>query len=111
MNQCLVSPGGAVTPRTSQAHTGSIRKCRRDEGDEEEAESTPKTQKKGLKYIKRLGLAAPVDNASCDIAPGREETNLPKFACPCWKHDPKRYSLGNWRSCALSGFPTTARVK
>jgi len=34
-----------------------------------------------------------------------------KFACPYRKHNPEKYTLQDWRSCALSGFPTVARVK
>jgi hypothetical protein len=34
-----------------------------------------------------------------------------KFACPYRKHNPEKYRLENWRSCALSGFKSVARVK
>jgi len=43
-----------------------------------------------------------------------ENPDDPKvFACPFRKHNPKKYTITNseWRSCALSGFQSLARVK
>lgn len=40
-----------------------------------------------------------------------EIENRKRFACPYRKHNPKKYTHYNWRSCALSGFGSTARVK
>jgi hypothetical protein len=34
-----------------------------------------------------------------------------RFACPFHKHDPHTYNIRNYRLCALSGWPTIARVK
>jgi hypothetical protein len=33
------------------------------------------------------------------------------FACPYRKHNPRRYCVRNWRSCALTPLKTVARVK
>jgi hypothetical protein len=35
----------------------------------------------------------------------------PGFACPYRKHDPRKYCVSNWRSCALNPQKTVARVK
>jgi hypothetical protein len=37
--------------------------------------------------------------------------NVPKFACPYRKHNPRTYCIGSWRSCALTPLKTVARVK
>ena len=34
-----------------------------------------------------------------------------RFACPYRRHDPIKYCVRNWRSCALTGLETVARVK
>jgi hypothetical protein len=35
----------------------------------------------------------------------------PQFACPYRKHNPRKYGVADWRSCALSHHKTIARVK
>lgn len=42
--------------------------------------------------------------------PSNEKENR-KFACPYRKHDPRKYSIQHWRSCALTPLETVARVK
>jgi hypothetical protein len=34
-----------------------------------------------------------------------------RFACPFRKHDPERYTLPEWRSCASLGFSTLSHMK
>jgi hypothetical protein len=34
-----------------------------------------------------------------------------KLACPYRKHDPRKYCLDGWRTCALASLTTVARVK
>jgi hypothetical protein len=43
--------------------------------------------------------------------PANGPTERPKFACMFRKHDPCRYSIYSHRSCALSHWPSIARVK
>jgi CheY-like chemotaxis protein len=48
---------------------------------------------------------------SQSTAPANGPTERPKFACMFRKHDPCRYSIYSHRSCALSHWPSIARVK
>jgi hypothetical protein len=40
-----------------------------------------------------------------------ELNNPARFACPFRKHDPQKYSIYNYRVCALTSWDTIARVK
>jgi hypothetical protein len=64
------------------------------------------------------------DNTHPDDAPGKDsgedgklQESQPKtdqsveFACPYRKHNPRKYSVRDWRSCALTSFNSIARVK
>lgn len=42
---------------------------------------------------------------------GYESHIYPKFACPYRKHDPRKYNITDWRTCALTPQSTIARVK
>ena len=42
--------------------------------------------------------------------PGSDGSST-KFACPCRKHDPRKYCIRHWRVCALTSFDSVARVK
>ncbi|KAH9211724.1 hypothetical protein DL95DRAFT_411770 [Leptodontidium sp. 2 PMI_412] len=63
-----------------------------------------------------IKLTPQIDDAfksgfSYGTADVRETGHHERFACPLRKHDPKKYSIWSHRSCALSGFPTIARLK
>jgi hypothetical protein len=45
------------------------------------------------------------------LFPADEARRRNDFACPYRKHDPRKYSVSNWRSCALTPLATVARVK
>jgi hypothetical protein len=45
------------------------------------------------------------------LFPPMKEDDNTKFACPYRKHNPQKYSVQYWRSCALTPLETVARVK
>jgi hypothetical protein len=45
------------------------------------------------------------------LFPPMKEGDNTKFACPYRKHDPQKYCVQYWRSCALTPLETVARVK
>ena len=49
--------------------------------------------------------------SSQGLFPADETRRRNDFACPYRKHDPRKYSVSNWRSCALTPLATVARVK
>lgn len=55
----------------------------------------------------RQGAKPPGSNAD---SPGTVENNL-RFACPYRKHNPRKYSVQDWKHCALTHHKTVARVK
>lgn len=62
----------------------------------------------------------PTDDEGEDRSPKRGKIELelrsdriesPRYSCPFRKHDRQRYNIHTHRTCALSWFPTIARVK
>jgi hypothetical protein len=45
------------------------------------------------------------------LFPPMKEDDNTKFACPYRKHNPQKYGVQYWRSCALTPLETVARVK
>jgi hypothetical protein len=41
----------------------------------------------------------------------KDSESVTKFACPYRKHDPRVYTISNYRNCALSHWESVARVK
>lgn len=50
-----------------------------------------------------------------DVSPPDDDSSTARFACPFRKHDPRKYNMhhdqGKWQNCAISSWPTVARVK
>ncbi|KAG4411122.1 hypothetical protein IFR04_015747 [Cadophora malorum] len=44
-----------------------------------------------------------------DVPPGKNDCQ--KFACPYRKHNPRKYNVQSWRTCALTPHENVARVK
>jgi tetratricopeptide (TPR) repeat protein len=53
----------------------------------------------------------PGGNGKQPESPPSENQVPPVFACPYRKHNPRKYCVRDWRSCALSPQKTVARVK
>jgi hypothetical protein len=47
---------------------------------------------------------------SPEFLPNTDQIAAP-FACPYRKHNPRKYCVADWRSCALGPHKTVARVK
>ncbi|CZR70255.1 uncharacterized protein PAC_20156 [Phialocephala subalpina] len=49
------------------------------------------------------------------ISPPNDDSSAIRFACPFRKRDPRKYNMhhdeGKWQTCAISSWPTVARVK
>jgi hypothetical protein len=48
-------------------------------------------------------------------SPPNDDSSAVRLACPFRKHDPRKYNMhhdeGKWQTCAISSWPTVARVK
>jgi hypothetical protein len=80
---------------TENSSTAKRQKRPRDDRDQQSEDEYPERRK-------RQKLTASSNNGG---------HNQPKFACPYRKHNPTKYSVTNWRTCALTPQSTMARVK
>jgi CheY-like chemotaxis protein len=80
--------------RTAQSRSFQRKRQRKDEGEDSD---------RGDDRIRQP--------PSQSTPPANGPTERPKFACMFRKHDPCRYSIYSHRSCALSHWPSIARVK
>jgi hypothetical protein len=92
------SGSGSATSRSGspKTTTSSTAKRPRDKGDDEGQD------KSSRRRFKRFQNSSKAPNTSDD--PGI-------FACPFRKHNPKKYSVKEWRICALTGYKSVARLK
>ncbi|KAF8846433.1 hypothetical protein BDZ45DRAFT_812329 [Acephala macrosclerotiorum] len=91
-------PSGAPARSTHLSQTatgGSTNKRRLDDGNDEDAILDAREPKR----------------PSTLLRPAVYEDDYLKLACPYRKKDPRKYSVRDWRSCALTPHETVARVK
>jgi hypothetical protein len=87
---------GSTPPKQRTAESRSFQRKRQRKGEEEDSDR---------------GDDRTRQPPSQSTPPANGPTERPKFACMFRKHDPCRYSIYSHRSCALSHWPSIARVK
>lgn len=87
---------GSLNTSTRTSNLGSAKRSLEDEGKElpEEDDDERRAKKPRTPAVSRNAL---------------EESA--QFACPYRKHDPRKYNVNDWSSCALTPLRTVARVK
>jgi hypothetical protein len=92
------SGSGSTTSRSGSPKptTSSTTKRSRDNGDDEDQDES---SGRGVKRFQNAPKAPDISD------------NPGIFACPFRKHNPKKYSVKEWRICALTGYKSVARLK